>query len=116
MNIGCDIEKVDRFNGFTDEQKFRIFNVEEIYYAKTFNENENQHLAGFYCAKEALVKCLKKGVKLNYNDIEVSHDENQAPFFIFHNENAKLVEGLKFNLSISHTDENALAVVICEND
>lgn len=110
--IGIDMEKISRFEHWTDEGLKRIFSKDEIKYAKTF-ENYLEHLCGFYCVKEALVKALDDET-ITFSQIEVLHKESGKPFL---NENKYLKALLKEHgvekteISISHCKEYAVAVV-----
>lgn len=113
--IGIDIEKIDRFEHWEEEQFKRIFSKKEIEYANQF-ENKIEHFCGFYCVKEAFVKALDDdGVA--FNQIEVLHNENGKPFInITPYIQSVLKEHFahKIEISISHTKEYATAVVLVE--
>lgn len=110
--IGIDIEKVERFKAFNKTKLNRIFTKNEIDYVFKF-ENPTIHIAGIWCAKEATIKCLKnKNIPLK--KIEILHEENGAPYinltpsfeeFLIPN-NCSFID-----VSISHTDDDACAVV-----
>ena len=76
--IGIDIEKTARFEHFLESGLKRIFAQEEIDYSKIF-ENKEEHLCGFFCVKEALVKALGDD-ELIYSQICVLHEENGRPY------------------------------------
>ena len=110
--IGIDMEKISRFEHWTDEGLNRIFSKKEIDYSKSF-ENSLEHLCGFYCVKEALVKALDDD-SIQFNAIEVLHKESGKPYV----NRTKYVEQLlrknhfdKMDISISHCKEYAVAVV-----
>ena len=70
-----------------------------------------QSQAEIEAAKEALLKSLKKGIN-NYSlkDIEIVHDSNKAPSFIFHNE-LEYLNNSNISVSISHDGEYSISVV-----
>ena len=113
--IGIDIEKINRFENWTDEGFERIFSKNEIEYCKQF-ENQIEHFCGFFCVKEAFVKALGDD-GLHYSEIEVLHEEsgkpyiNQTPYI-----NLILREHFKsrIEISISHCKEYATAVVLVD--
>ena len=113
--IGVDIERIDRFEHFTQAGYERIFSKKEIEYASQF-ENNLEHLCGFYCVKEAFVKALgEKG--LIYSDIEVLHDDEGKPYI----NRTPYIKSLlrerfcnKIDISISHCKGQAIAVVEIE--
>ena len=113
--IGIDMEKISRFENFTDEGLKRIFSAKEIEYVSQF-ENKLEHLCGFFCVKEAFVKALDDDT-LNYASIEVLHTETGKPYInITPYIQAVLKEHFKsrIEISISHCKEYATAVVLVE--
>ena len=117
MKVGIDIEMIDRFKVMLDEKKQKkIFTEREIAYFSKF-EHKLDHIAGGFCAKEAVSKALKVGLytKLNPIDIEILHDENGAPFVNVENDKLKaLVGGRSLDVSISHTDSVATAICVVD--
>jgi phosphopantetheine--protein transferase-like protein len=109
ISNGIDLIKINRFKDLINNKSFM---------AKNFNESEIEYinkrietLAGLFAAKEALLKSLKKGIN-NYSlkDIEIIHDSNKAPSFIFHNK-LKELNINNISLSISHDGDYAIAIV-----
>ena len=113
--VGIDIEKINRFENWTEEGFKRIFSVKEIEYANSF-ENNLEHFCGFYCVKEAFVKALDDDA-IAFNEIEVLHTESGKPYI---NQtryiNSILREHFKsrVEISISHCKEYATAVVLID--
>lgn len=111
--IGIDIEKTVRFEHFLESGLKRIFSEQEINYSKQF-ENKEEHLCGFFCVKEALVKALGDD-ELVYSQINVLHEENGRPY-IEENDYIKLIltrhNKRKIDISISHCKDTAAAVVL----
>ena len=113
--IGIDIEKINRFDHWTDEGFERIFSKNEIEYCNSY-ENKLEHFCGFFCVKEAFVKALGD-TGLHYSEIEVLHDEEGKPYINkTHYINSILREHFKsrIEISISHCKEYATAVVLVE--
>lgn len=77
--------------------------------------NPCQSFAGHFAAKEALKKAipaLRK--KLDWRDIEVTHNDSGAPSFVLNRwlkENMDQIAASSILLSISHTHETAVAMV-----
>lgn len=114
LGIGVDIEDISRFRGLTREKdkRFlsRIFTDKELDYCFS-RANIEQHLAGRFTAKEAVIKTLNalSKEKLNYRDIEVLNDESGSPVISI------LKEGfgdIQVSLSLSHTKKTAIAFTI----
>ncbi len=113
--IGIDIEKISRFEHWTEDGVKRIFTEDEIKYANSF-VNYLEHLCGFYCVKEAFIKALDdEGVA--FTSIEVLHTETGKPYInrtpliqsIMREKHANILE-----VSISHTKDYASAVVLIQ--
>ena len=106
---GIDLIKIERFNTLINNDRFMNdnFNTNEIKYIN----NSTKVLAGLFSAKEALLKALKKGINdYSLKDIEIIHNSNKAPSFIFHNE-LEYLNSYTISLSISHDGEYAIAIV-----
>ncbi len=110
--IGVDIERIDKIRELKIEKLDRIFSNEEKEYAFRFSDFA-KHFAGMYCAKEALVKALDDKT-LCYNKISVIHSDSGKPSF----ENNEYLNNIlskygvkKIDVSISHIDEIAIAIV-----
>jgi len=116
MSVGIDLVQVDRFaNILKDKNKLnKMFTKTEISYFIKFS-NQLTHIAGHFCAKEAFVKALKTGFgkEVGLLDVEVLHDENGTPYINLKNSNLlKKVENRQIELSISHTETMATAIVV----
>ena len=111
ISNGIDLVSIKRFEKFIDNESFlnSIFNTEEIIYIKKHKKLDT--IAGMFAAKEAMLKSIKKGIN-NYSlkDIEIIHDSNKAPSFIFYNE-LKEYNNYNISLSISHDGDYAIALV-----
>lgn len=115
--IGIDIIDIKRIKRmieqFGDRFFERILTEKEIAYCKSFSKPD-LHFAGRFAAKEAYSKSIGTGISKNFvwRDIEILNDEKGKPYIQHKKENdySKLI----FNVSISHTDEYACAVVVCE--
>lgn len=113
--IGIDIERIERFEHWEEQEFKRVFSEKEIEYASQF-ENKLEHYCGFFCVKEAFVKALGDD-SVHYSEIEVLHEENGKPYI---NQtryiNSILKEHFKsrIEISISHCKEYATAVVLID--
>jgi len=108
QTIGVDIEKVSRFSRkkFEKNMKFyqKIFLKDEINYCLS-KANPYPHFTARFCAKEAAIKALKdQNVELI--EIEIKIKDNQ-PILKLPNSGEGIV-------SLSHTNEYAIAFVIIE--
>lgn len=116
--VGIDIERVDRFETMLDTKKqAKIFTKSEQEYFDKF-KFKLDHMAGCFCAKEAVSKALKVGfyTKITPLDIEILHNENGAPYVNTQNEKlSNLLKNRKIDISISHTLDLATAICIVED-
>lgn len=112
MNVGIDMVKIDRFEKLKDNPTFlnKVFCENEVTYLEKRNFNLAT-MAGMFAAKEAFLKTLKKGLdSYPLNDIEISHNDDGAPFFMFHSNLAKYNDNIL--LSISHDGDYAISLVV----
>ncbi len=115
--VGIDIIDVKRIKKIIDKygDKFfnRILTENEIKYCKSFSKPD-LHFAGRFASKEAYSKSIGTGISKDFRwkDIEILNDRRGKPY-INHNVESDYTK-YKFEVSISHTDEYACAVVICE--
>ena len=113
ISNGIDLVNIHRFQDLVNNKTIMnsIFTEKELQYIQKRNSNLST-IAGLFAAKEAFLKALKKGINhYSMKDIEISHDNNNAPFIILHNQIKKdfLIENL--SLSISHDGDYSIAVV-----
>ena len=118
--IGIDIVKVERIqkaiersNGRFQE---RVFTEKEIEYCRR-HRNPNINFAGRFAAKEAFFKCLGvgQGAGIRWQEIEVESQKGGSPRLLITGSMKKTLDefgGGKVFLSISHTDEYAVANVV----
>lgn len=113
ISNGIDIVNIHRFQELIKRKNFMnsIFTTKELDYIKKRNFNLAT-IAGLFCAKEAFLKAIKKGIQ-NYplKEIEVLHDDNNAPFLTLHNQTKKDFPIENLSLSISHDGDYAIAIV-----
>ena len=113
--VGIDIENVGRFKDLSPHLIERVYTKNEIEYCNS-HVNFYIHLAGIWCAKEAVVKALND-LDLAVSEIEILHKSSGAPYVnitpklqqYFDNKNIKRID-----ISISHTNEIATAIAMCK--
>jgi holo-[acyl-carrier protein] synthase len=103
FSSGIDIEKVSLFKNIdeyvSDSFFTENFTAAEIQYCIS-KPHPQQSFAGLFCAKEAIVKADNSFKKTKFNSINISHNCADKPIF----------EG--FSLSISHSEDYAVAVAV----
>lgn len=117
---GIDIVGVSRIAELRVEhgERFmdRCFTAGEQAYCLERRRAE-EHLAGRFAAKEAVLKALGLGLRggMHWTDVEVTRDESGAPGVLLHGRAAEVAgeRGIgSWLLSISHTSTHAMASVI----
>lgn len=106
FKIGVDIVKVKRIEeAIKKNEKFKekVFTINEIKYCEQ-RKNKYESFAARFAAKEAYIKASSQ--TLGFNEIEILNDNTGKPYIYINNEK---VNG---DLSLSHTDENAIATYI----
>jgi len=113
IGIGVDIVKVSRFDEKQKSPQFmkRVFSFYEQAYLQ---DKAVESMAGLFAAKEAVAKALGVGFDGFFPcEIEILHNEKGKPYVNLLGKAKELAEdGAVFHLSISHTDENAVAFVV----
>ena len=110
---GVDIVDVDRMKSsiekYQDKFLSKVFNKEEQDYCNS-KSNPFIHFSGKFAAKEAVIKAVffsKKLSLLSLKDISIINDKNGAPIVYIHGRSEKSI-----NISISHTNDTAIAFAI----
>lgn len=118
---GCDLIEIERIAKALQRENFctRIYTAAELSYAESkTNQRKKASLAAAFAAKEAVAKALGVGFgRIGWQEIEVRHDESGKPFALLSGRALALAEerGVKnIHLSLSHSREYALAMVILE--
>lgn len=112
VQIGVDIERVVRFRGFKCPEK--VFTASEMEYFAKFADKA-VHMAGTFCAKEAVSKAIKTGLgkEVCLLDIEILHGEFGDPYVNDINGKLRPILGKNdLDISISHSDEIAVATCV----
>ncbi|KAB3534181.1 holo-ACP synthase [Alkaliphilus pronyensis] len=118
IGIGIDIVEIKRIeNAMKKNPRFinRILTDNEIQALKESNMKP-ESVAGFFAAKEAVVKAIGTGFRdIQWQDIEIYKDSLGKPMVHFHNNASKLAYSKNIDnilISISHSRENAVAQAI----
>jgi len=116
IRSGVDIIEIERIDEaiLRHQDRFfeRFFTPQELIEAG----GRTPSLAACYCAKEAAAKALGCGIgEVGWKDIEVLHDERRRPHLVLHGAARELAAELGltgWSLSLSHTHDHAIAIVI----
>ncbi len=119
LAVGVDMIEINRIEEVLQRhgERFlrRVFTQGELAYAK----GKIYALATRWAAKEAAAKALGTGIgEVDFNEIEVVCDGKGKPELLLHHRAARLAEELKlskFAVSLSHTQEYAVAFVVARD-
>jgi len=100
--------------------KERVYTAGEIAYAER-RANSYERFAARFAAKEAGMKALGTGWRggIGWHDLEVANLPSGRPTLLLHGKAAEIAEKLgvrNIALSLTHTAEQAMAVVTMESD
>lgn len=116
--IGIDTVKIDRVVNACEKKSFieMCFTEKEQKIIETRKNSSATNFAG----KEAVSKAFGTGFsKFNLSDIEILRNEHGAPYVNLYNNAQKTADSLgikKIHISLTDTDELAMAYVIAEGD
>jgi len=119
IKVGVDVTNIARVKEFFERkgEKFidRILTPKEKEYVMK-HRNFLINLAGRFAAKEAFFKAIGTGI-LNFQEVEILNDSTGKPFINIYGKTKRIFDSItpkNFDISISHTDIVAVAVVVIE--
>lgn len=118
--IGVDIVEVLRIKDAVEKykEKFsgKIFTDAEIEYSMSFKNREYVHLAARFAVKEAFSKAVGTGITqgFRFKEIGTVNKPSGEPEIVLTGDLAEKYSGFEFQVSISHTETNAIAVVLMQ--
>ena len=120
LKTGIDILEIPRLQAALDRhgERFlkRVFTEREVLECR----GRADALAVRFAAKEAASKALGVGIGLvSWRDIETLHQCSGEPFLVLHGTAEKIAEELGlavWAVSLSHSNENAVAVVVATSE
>lgn len=99
----------------------RVFTPREISYAQSRGRTKDEHLAARFAAKEAFLKAIQTGWGTKnspfWQEIEVRTRAHGQPYLVLSGKARTICNQLKVkktHLSLTHTKDHALAIVILE--
>jgi holo-[acyl-carrier protein] synthase len=122
IGTGVDLVEIDRFRKVIERLKdrfiLRVFTPGEQLFCNA-HRDPIPHFAVRFAAKEALFKALGTGWAkgVTWLDVEVLRERQDAPAMALHGEAQRLSASMgtqKVHLSLSHSDNWAIAMVILE--
>jgi len=122
LGIGVDLVENARIQHSLDRfgERFlqRVFTAGEIEYSQSM-KYPARHFAARFAAKEAVSKAFGTGIgkAMGWKDIDVRRRESGEPYLVLEGGARKLAEERKVTkvlISLSHTENHAMAVVVME--
>lgn len=121
IGTGIDLCEVRRLREAMERHtrfRERVFTDREVAYAES-KANRYERYAARFAAKEAGMKALGTGWRggLSWRDLEVTNLRSGRPTLALHGVAAQIAEKLgarNISLSLTHTSEQAMALVILE--
>jgi len=121
VGIGIDIVEIRRISAAlqgTQAMEQRVFTPKEIRFCSK-RKNKYQHFGGRFAAKEAALKALGTGWSqgIRGRDVEITSDDSGKPMLTLHGKAREFFENsgaLHTWVSITHSSEHAVAVVVLE--
>lgn len=117
--IGVDIIEIERIKLSIEkyENRFlqKLFTENEINYCKS-KPNPIQHFAVRFAAKEAFSKAISTGLTgdFRWHEVEIINEQSGKPIInLLGNLKEKFIN-FTFQISLSHSKENVVAVVLME--
>jgi holo-[acyl-carrier protein] synthase len=126
VSVGTDLIEVERMRAALEDPKIgrrlqrRVFTAREIAYCEKKHRKYESYAARF-AAKEAVMKALGRGwgSRATWLDIEVVNAPGGAPKIHLYRTTAALAEerGIRrLCLSLTHTQDHAMAFVLAESE
>jgi holo-[acyl-carrier protein] synthase len=123
LSVGIDMIEITRITAALENpatgRRFRerVYTENEIRYCERKQRRKYESYAARFAAKEAVMKALGRGwgSRVGWRDIEVLNQPSGAPKIHLHDKAAHLARerGIgDFSISITHTDDHAMAYVI----
>ena len=113
--IGFDLQEVKRIKN-EDKLLAKIALPQEIAYIERFAKQKKEKVASLWAVKEAVFKSLDINAgEISYNEIELCHKANGAPYIKLYGKAKKRFEKLKMSeieISISNQQSIVGAVVV----
>lgn len=125
VSVGIDMVEISRIasaleNPVTGARfRDRVYTRNEIRYCERKRRGKFESYAARFAAKEAVMKALGRGwgSRVGWRDIEVVNRPSGAPTVRLHDKAADLareVGAADFSISITHTNDHAMAYVIAQ--
>ncbi len=113
QKIGVDLVSIARLKKALKNKHFKakVFTPKEIKYCQK-RKNSQVFFAARFASKEAVKKCLAGKIKraIRWKDVEVSNKPDGSPQINLNSTLKKELKNQRILITLSHTDEYAIAV------
>lgn len=127
VGVGVDMTEISRIMQALEDPNIglrfrdRVYTDKEVYYCERKQRGKYESYAGRFAAKEAVMKSLGRGwgSRVSWKDIEILPAPGGNPEVHLHNKTSALARELGIqhvSLSITHTQQYAMAYVIAQGD
>lgn len=119
--IGTDIIEVERIKQalekYGDRFAKRIYTLTEIEYCEQFGDKKYLHYAARFAVKESFSKAIGTGITqgFKFSEIGIVNQSSGKPVIVLEGELKVKYEKYRIEVSISHTESNAVAFVVMED-
>ena len=120
--IGTDIIEVERIKNaiekYGDRFLNRIFTDNEIKYCEDYKDKKFLHYAARFAVKEAFSKAIGTGLTqgFKFTEISIVNEKSGKPIVILDGAMKEKYSHYKIDVSISHTETNAVAFIVLSNN
>jgi holo-[acyl-carrier protein] synthase len=123
LGIGVDLVENARIEHslgrFGERFLRRVFTPGEIEYSQS-TKFPARHLAARFAAKEAVSKAFGTGIgkSMGWKDIDVRRKESGEPYVVLEGRARKLADErkvTKVSITLSHTENHAMAMIVVES-
>lgn len=117
---GVEIARFAQWPSYSNARLSQVFSDQEVNYALSVPIKAPERLAARFAAKEAAYKALAHLMPVQMplmtfcKHVSVINDSNGAPSLVIDYASLQINPSIKIMLSLSHTADLALAVVIAE--
>lgn len=120
IGIGTDIVEIVRIKKIIEKhgERFldRVYTKTEQEYCESFKVNKYQHYAARFAAKESFSKAIGTGFSkgFKFQEIGIDNEKSGNPFVVLDGNFKEKYGMYDVHVSLSHTDNNAIAYVIIQ--
>lgn len=118
--IGVDIVEIDRIAGtlarYGERFERKIFTEREIAYCRLTPSRTAERYAARFAAREAFAKAIGTGIRngFRWREVAVAKERSGRPLLQLGGATAARFPDLVFHLSLSHSQKDAIAMVVAE--